>query len=140
MGFGIHIVKGRKEFAPDFGFDKTQKVIGEDNGRKMFWEINNMQDNKRMEMVMDKVTIGPSDDLGAVYSEAFYDHNVGDNIGKTCFDVWVQVPEAKKEEPEPEPKKEEPEAKTPEPEAKTPEPEVKTPEPEVAKGDCILVK
>lgn len=30
VGFGIHIVKGKKEFAPDFGFDKTQKVIGED--------------------------------------------------------------------------------------------------------------
>lgn len=51
---------------------------------------------------MDKATIGPNDDLGAVYSEAFYAHNAGDNIGKTCFDVWVQVPEEKKEEPEPE--------------------------------------
>lgn len=87
-----------------------------------------------MEMVMDKATIGPGDDLGAVYSEAFYAHNAGDNVGKTCFDVWVQVPEEKKEDP-PEPeKKDDP---PPEPEKKE---DVKVPEPEVPKGDCILVK
>lgn len=102
----------------------------------MFWEVDGKQDSLRLEFQMNKAKISPSDKMGAVYSEAYFNHNSQDNVGKTCFDIWVQFPiEPPKKEDPPKEEEKEKEAEKVEEEEKVVE-KASTQKTE----DCILTK
>ncbi len=49
VGYGIYLTNDKKQYAPDFNFDKTIKVIGKDGSNNMFWEVDGKQDSLRLE-------------------------------------------------------------------------------------------